>query len=229
MYVYTILTRFRLMQQVDVMVNKRSAYCSPDSAERELKHHIDVNDDTEARHLRMNVGRCSETWVNNCVAVGLSQGFIEPLEATALHIVQETIQTFVSAFTAGSHTRQHQQQFNHVINARIDGIRDYIVCHYQMSNRNDSQYWRDNVSNSKRSDSLSMIMEVWRTGGDLSAEIQRQNIQHYYPVISWYCLLAGYDAFQTDIAPASALEAKVQRHIDKLCGVFQDHSISITS
>ncbi|MBT0586454.1 tryptophan halogenase family protein [Alteromonas oceanisediminis] len=170
-----------------------SDFCCSDEAETELRKHLGLLDaDVTARHLTMNVGRCENTWVNNCIAVGLSQGFIEPLEATALHIVQETVIQFIGAFEAGHYSRQHQRQFNDVINARIDGIRDYIVCHYQVSNRNDSAYWRANTQNQHRSISLQMLLDVWQRGGDLAGEVARQQIGHYYPAISWLCLLTGY-------------------------------------
>jgi tryptophan 6-halogenase len=65
-----------------------SRYLDADTAESELRTHLGLLDtDVEARHLQMNVGRVERSWVGNCLAVGLSQGFIEPLEATALHIV----------------------------------------------------------------------------------------------------------------------------------------------
>lgn len=200
-------------------------YCSFDQAEIELRQHLGLLDaDVETRKIKMKVGRCRNTWVKNCVAIGLSQGFIEPLEATALHIVQETVQNFISAFSAGNFTDQHKQQFNQVINARIDGIRDYIVCHYHASNRADSQYWRDNTNNSKRSDSLNALLKVWQNGGDLATEINRQQIGQYYPAISWYCLLAGYERFEQMISNKSA--PQIQQHLEKLASLFVDHNQS---
>ena len=69
-----------------------SQYCTQDEAEKELREYLGIlESDVEARHLKMKVGRTQESWHNNCVAVGLSQGFIEPLEATALQFVISTI------------------------------------------------------------------------------------------------------------------------------------------
>ncbi len=202
-----------------------SDYCSPDDAERELRQHLGLLDSTvEARHLKMNVGRCENTWVNNCIAVGLSQGFIEPLEATALHIVHETVEKFISAFAAGGYSTQHQNQYNEVINARIEGIRDYIVCHFQVSNRKDTQYWRDNSENCVRSDSLKHILDVWVKGGDLTAEINRQQIAHYYPSVSWHCLLAGYDFFNHRQRDKTSPSEQVQQHIAQLTRYFKPHN-----
>ena len=75
-----------------------TAFCSPDEAETELRAHLGLLDaDTPARHLGMRVGRVSRHWNRNCVAIGLAQGFIEPLEATALLFVQRTATLLVEA------------------------------------------------------------------------------------------------------------------------------------
>ncbi|WP_124916941.1 tryptophan halogenase family protein [Alteromonas flava] len=206
-----------------------SDFCAPETAEQELRQHLGLLDgEVDVRHLTMRVGRCTNTWVNNCIAVGLSQGFIEPLEATALHIVQETVENFISAFSAGDYGAQHREQYNQVINARIDGIRDYIVCHYQASNRADSDYWQANTHNTQRSDSLNAILDVWFQGGDLTAEINRQQIAHYYPAVSWHCLLAGYDCFKSNqhAVPNAKDEAVFQR-IAELGRAFLPHQSSV--
>src|SRR5690606_854173 len=90
-----------------------SAFCSADQAETELRHHLGMLDsDQPARHLRMNVGRVAQHWHKHCLAVGLSQGFIEPLEATALHLVQETIQGFIESLEKGNYTDNFREEFN---------------------------------------------------------------------------------------------------------------------
>jgi tryptophan 6-halogenase len=131
-----------------------SAHKSADEAETELRRHLGLLDsDTPARHLKMNVGRVERSWVKNCLAVGLSQGFIEPLEATALHIVQATVEGFIEAYDAGN-----TDTFNRTIGARYDGVRDYVVAHYKMNQRSDTDYWRDNAANQNLSDSLKGVM-----------------------------------------------------------------------
>ncbi|MFL2874237.1 MAG: tryptophan halogenase family protein, partial [Pseudohongiellaceae bacterium] len=132
-----------------------SQYCSPDEAETELRAHLGVLDsDVEARHLKMKVGRAQESWSKNCLAVGLSQGFIEPLEATALQFVYSTIDQFAQALEQGDFTNEHREAFNEQMNANFEGIRDYIVLHYKTNSRSDSQYWIDNRENQKISENL---------------------------------------------------------------------------
>ena len=176
-----------------------SRYIDKDAAETELRRHLGTLDsDTQARHLSMKVGRVERSWVGNCLAVGLSQGFIEPLEATALHIVQATVEGFVAALEQSGFTPEGRDAFNARIGARYDGIRDYIVCHYRVNRRTDTQYWRENAMNQNLSDNLKAVMTSWFRGEDLSATIAELDIGKYYSSLSWHCLLAGYGTFPDD-------------------------------
>lgn len=207
-----------------------SRYTTPEDAEAELRAHLGLGDDVPARHLSMKVGRVEDTWSGNSLAIGLAQGFVEPLEATALHIVQATVEGFAAAWEAGGYTAANRDAFNQRIAARYDGIRDYIVCHYRMNRRSDTAYWRDNAANDALSDSLKAIMTCWFTGKDLEREIADQGIAGYYPATSWHCLLAGYGQFPDD-ARIHAPEPAALRHdmaaIDELLRRaalnFRDH------
>lgn len=174
-----------------------SKYCSADQAETELRQRLNLMDsDIEARHLKMRVGRVKKSWNKNVLAVGLAQGFIEPLEATALALIQQTTSLFAHYFLQGNYSNKYETLFNQRINEQFDGTRDYIVAHYQTNSRNDTEYWRDCRANQKDiSDSLKRIFECWSTGEDLAEEITHQKIESFYPVSSWYCLLAGMGMF----------------------------------
>ena len=174
-----------------------SAYTTADEAERELRSFTGVGESAqvEARHLKMNVGRVATQWQGNCVAVGLSQGFIEPLEATALLLVQYTVQTFIWALESGNFTDQKRDVFNEAVNVRFDAVRDYIMTHYLVNSRTDTDYWLDNANNDKISRSLYDVISTWTAGKNLTDEIKRQKIEDFYPSTSWHCLLAGYGIY----------------------------------
>jgi len=213
-----------------------SGYCSADEAETELRAHLGLLDSlVEARHLKMRVGRIAESWSGNCLALGLSQGFIEPLEATALHIVQATVEGFLRAWRDGDYTPKHRDTFNRTIAARYEGIRDYIVCHYRVNCRADTDYWRANAANDDLSDSLKAILTCWFTGGDLEEEIARQDIAKYYAPLSWHCLLAGYGQFpdpkrmRTRVqAPATDMAA-IDAFIANKAQEFPAHEAALTT
>jgi len=170
-----------------------SRYIDPEDAAAELRDHLGLSPETEVRQLQMKCGRIERSWVKNCLAVGLAQGFLEPLEATALHIVLATVGTFLDAWEA-----DRQDAFNAAIARRYEGIRDYLVGHYRTSQRRDTDYWRDATSTDALSDSLKGIMTAWFTGGDLEQEVLRQGIAGYYAAASWHCMLAGYGNFPDD-------------------------------
>ncbi len=188
-----------------------SQYTTPDEAETELRTHLGIlESDVEARHLKMKVGRTEQTWCNNCVAIGLSQGFIEPLEATALQFVYSTIDEFSTAFEEGKFTNQYREDFNERMNKNFEGIRDYIVLHYKTNSRNDTQYWIDNRENQNLSDNLKEMLNVWYGIEDLEAALTRLNIGQYYSQRSWTCLLAGMGIFPRQENLSAADEANMQ-------------------
>lgn len=173
-----------------------SRYISDEEAEAELRAAIGMEDsDQPARFLHMNVGRVENSWTRNCLATGLSQGFIEPLEATALHIVIATALDFAQAYEAGGFTAQHRDAFNAGTAARYEGIRDYIVAHYRLNQRTDTQYWRDNAANQNLSDGLKAMMTAWFTHQDMAAANSEAYRQAYYSQMSWHALFAGYGTF----------------------------------
>lgn len=173
-----------------------SSFVDAEAAERELRTHLNLSDgDGECRHLKMRVGQLDKHWHKNCLALGLSQGFIEPLEATALHLVQICIEFFMSKYEEGQFSKQHQVEYNRKINERFERVRDYIVAHYKLNTRSDSEYWKANRENNYLSNSLLHILDVWFKRGDLVKEIERQNLDSHFDAISWHCLLAGYGAF----------------------------------
>jgi hypothetical protein len=132
----------------------------------------------------MRIGRLSQSWTGNCLAIGLAQGFLEPLEATALHLVQATVEGFIAAWSDGGFTPRHRDRFNATINARYDGIRDYLVAHYRLNRRRDTDFWRDNAAHDHLSDALKTVMSAWFTGGDLVATIRDLGIAGYYAPLS---------------------------------------------
>jgi glycine/D-amino acid oxidase-like deaminating enzyme len=208
-----------------------SSFCTADQAEEEFRRHLGLLDaETGARHLKMRVGRVERHWAGNCLAIGLSQGFIEPLEATALHLVQETVVGFIENYEAGGFTARHQQRFNDSVNERFENVRNYIVCHYRVNSRSDTDYWRENASNERLSQSLRSVLETWVGSKNLSDELDRQDIDKYYPSISWHCLLAGYGLYPTEdqLQPGNDFAKKfklpVIRDFIRRCGMnFRPH------
>lgn len=171
-------------------------FISADQAETEFRKHLgNAATDKPARHLKMRVGRIDNHWKKNCLAVGLSQGFIEPLEATALAIVQSTLENFVDRFDQGEITPVIISSYNQYINALMDGIRDYIVTHYYLNTRTDTDYWKACREDCKLSDSLASLIATWDANEDFTEALLTQQRERIYKPVSWFCILAGMGRF----------------------------------
>jgi hypothetical protein len=171
-------------------------FISADHAETEFRAHLGLLDsDIEARHLQMNVGQVSQHWYKNCVGLGLSQGFIEPLEATALHLVQTSVERFIEEYEAGHFSNKRQDNYNNIINENFERVRDYIVAHYKLNTRDDSEYWRANRNNEHISKPLLQLLDVWFRRGDLTQHLKENGHASHFSATSWHCLLSGYGAY----------------------------------
>ncbi|HUX74744.1 MAG TPA: tryptophan halogenase family protein [Steroidobacteraceae bacterium] len=210
-------------------------FCSPDAAERELREHLGLlNADTPARHLKMKIGRMAEHWRKNCLAVGLSQGFIEPLEATALLFIQQTAETFVEVITQGDCSDSAHQRFNARVNEHFEGTRDYIVTHYKTNSRADTDYWRENATNLRLSDPLKQLLSLWMSGKGIAPAVREQALGKGYPVFSWYALMAGMGIFP-DAAELRAPRgeegafrlAEIDDLLDRSAANYPDHAATL--
>ena len=185
-----------------------SAHASADAAETELRAHLGLLDaDVPARHLKIRTGRHARHWHRNCVAIGASQGFVEPLAATALMSVQRAAASFVDVLERGDLGEAARAAFNDGLNARADGDRDYLVAHYKSSARADTDYWRANAANGALSEPLRALMHAWFSARPIAPGIENGSIGIGHPVLSWYGLLAGAGLFPTpDPARAAAVQ-----------------------
>lgn len=175
-----------------------SDFITASDAEAELRRTLKLSDsvDVNARHLKMRIGRLEQHWFKNCLAVGLSQGFIEPLEATALMLVQFTLQRFVECFDKqGRSADIAQSKYNQGLNQTFDGVRDYIVAHYKLNTRSDSEYWIANRENKQVPEALTAILSAWDNGQDVEQVLSTLRNDLVYLRPSWYCILSGMGRF----------------------------------
>lgn len=208
-----------------------SDFVGDDEAERELREHLGAAaEGATARRLRMRVGRVGQHWRQNCVAIGLSQGFIEPLEATALMLIQLSVEQFIADLQGDGFGRGRQAAYNARVNAMFDGVRDYVVAHYQLNTRRDSDYWRANRAHRNISDRLASLLDVWDRGGDFEAELERHGAALMYLRPSWYCLFAGMGRFPADLraAPHTLTGAQARQRLQQMARPFGSHRRHLT-
>ena len=168
-------------------------YTSVEDAEKELRDLIgEAAKDLSALHIKLQVGRVSEHWKNNCVAIGLSQGFIEPLEATALGLTQFSINRFVTHFARGEYQPSYRDHFNNIVNEAFDCTVDYIQMHYKLTSREDTQYWRDCRANENTSNTMRSVIAGWDSSSTDFVSVLKEHVHRSsYAPYSWYCILSG--------------------------------------
>lgn len=119
-------------------------FCTPEDAETTLRQFAAPGrDDLEANHIRMRIGRNRRSWVRNCVAIGLSSGFVEPLESTGIFFIQHGVEQLVRHFPDQRWDPALAEAYNTRVNHVIDGVKEFLVLHYRAAQRDDTPYWKE--------------------------------------------------------------------------------------
>ena len=119
-----------------------SKFWSRDEAEAKLRGNLEGELVTDPRPIKFQTGTRRRHWVKNCVAVGLSSGFMEPLESTSIHLIQRSIVRFMQMFPSDGVRQPDIEEFNNQMKFEIENIRDFIILHYHVTNRTDTPFWR---------------------------------------------------------------------------------------
>jgi flavin-dependent dehydrogenase len=116
----------------------------------------------EPRIIPMRIGRVRNQWVKNCVAIGLAGGFIEPLESTAIHMVDHAARWLAENLPGKDMSPPLRDRYNRQMGRVYDEVLDFICLHYKLGNRTDDQYWIDARTEMKIPDRLAENLEVWK-------------------------------------------------------------------
>lgn len=118
-----------------------SKFLSDDEARSTLMRNLTGEPITEPRQLRFTTGRRKKAWHKNCVAIGLSSGFLEPLESTSIHLVTTALLRLMKLFPFGGNTALLAEQYNREVQLEAETIRDFIILHYHLTTRDDNPFW----------------------------------------------------------------------------------------
>ena len=117
-------------------------YMSDEEAEKLLLSQLDGKPLAEPKVVPFRTGRRRKQWNKNVVSIGLSSGFFEPLESTNIHLIQTAAIRLVKFFPHNGINIEEVNEFNRQSKIEAEGIRDFIILHYKLNNRNDSEFWR---------------------------------------------------------------------------------------
>ena len=118
----------------------------------------------EPKLIRFRTGRRRKSWNKNCVAVGLSSGFLEPLESTSIHLIMTSITRILQLFPKENICSSIVDEFNCQAESEIKRIRDFVILHYSLTEREDSPFWRY-CKNMDIPDELSHRLKLFKESG----------------------------------------------------------------
>lgn len=209
-----------------------SDFISDEKAEEALIKNLDGALLADPRKLRFVTGKRRKLWNRNCVAIGLSGGFLEPLESTSIYLIQEGITKLLEHFPHTMKFDIDSEEYNRLMDLEFERIRDFLILHYNATERNDSEFW-NYVRTMRIPDSLAEKMELFRARGRVAA------YDHgLFLVPSWLAVYFGqrvipeaYD-WRVDQIPTAEVKKHLlglRGHMKKAVSHMPDHAAFIAS
>lgn len=169
-----------------------SNYMDDDTARDILMENLDAEPITEPRQLRFTTGKREKFWHKNCVGLGLASGFMEPLESTSIHLVQAGLGRLIDLFPTKDFTQVDTDVYNERTHFEFDSIRDFLILHYNATERDDSDFW-NYCRTMDTPDSLKHKIDLWRSHGRFF-----RNDDELFVVPSWIQVLVGQNIVPED-------------------------------
>jgi len=187
-----------------------SAHISDEDAQRVLLDNLEGEPLAEPRRLSFTTGRRKMAWNRNVVSLGLSSGFVEPLESTSIHLVQAGIARLINVFPDRRFNPLERDEYNRNMKKGFEWVRDFIILHYKATKRDDSEFWKRCRSIDIPAE-LSERIEHFRNKGRIFAE----GVE-LFPVTSWVAVMMGQHIVPEDYDPVvDGLD------VDKVAGAME--------
>jgi tryptophan halogenase len=189
-----------------------SAHAGREEAEALLLANLEGEALAEPRHLGFTAGRRRLAWNRNVVTLGLSSGFVEPLESTSIHLVQSGIAKLLALFPDRRFDPVERDEYNRQMKDVFEDVRDFVILHYKATRRDDSRFW-EYCRTMDVPDSLAAKLDLWRSKGRLFREGRE-----LFGTASWVAVLLGQGVAPQEQEPAvGALdEAMIAEAMDKM-------------
>jgi tryptophan halogenase len=162
-----------------------SKFMSDDEAVSTLLANLDGAPTDEPRILRFKSGRRKKYWIKNCVALGLSAGFMEPLESTAIHLVQSGIAKLLTMFPDRGFAQADIDRFNRTSTTEWEQVRDFLIMHYNLTERDDTPFW-NHCRTMDVPESLKEKYRIFESYG----RVFREN-EELFNDTSWFAVMVG--------------------------------------
>lgn len=175
-----------------------SAHLAQSEAEELLLSNLEGEPLAQPRHLSFTAGRRRLAWNPNVVSLGLSSGFVEPLESTSIHLVQSGIAKLLSLFPDRRFNPVEREEYNRQMQEVFEDVRDFIILHYKATRRDDSEFW-NYCRTMAVPDNLASKLELWRAKGRLFREGRE-----LFGTASWVAVLLGQGIVPAEQEPAAS-------------------------
>lgn len=156
--------RIPLQNRVGNGIVYNQQFLSDDEALSTLQANLSGQTLTEPRQLRFKTGRRKKAWHKNCVSIGLSCGFLEPLESTSIHLITTALLRLMKLFPFGGNSTMLAEHFNRETQLELETVRDFIILHYHLTQRDDHPFWI-HYKNMDIPESLSHRMKMFHENG----------------------------------------------------------------
>ncbi len=182
-----------------------SEFMGDEEAERILMANLEGEPFAERRVIRFTTGRRQQSWSHNVVCLGLSSGFLEPLESTSIHLIQNGIQRLLALFPDKQISPLERDEYNRGMKDLYEDVRDFIVLHYKATERGDTPFWRY-VRDMPIPETLERKIGLWKLHG----RVFREGAE-LFGTTSWVAVMLGQNVWPNRHDPiADTLdEAKV--------------------
>jgi len=174
-----------------------SEHLADDDAQRLLLDHLEGEPLADPRRLSFTTGRRKLAWNRNVVSLGLSSGFVEPLESTSIHLIQSGIAKLIALFPDRRFNPVERDEYNRQMQDVFEDVRDFIVLHYKANRRDDSELWKYCAA-MDIPDSLESKMDLWRSKGRLFREGKE-----LFATASWVAVMLGQGIVPDEHEPAA--------------------------
>jgi tryptophan halogenase len=190
-------------------------YASELISDEEVAETLLANLDGEAmadpRPVRFRPGRRLKSWDKNVIAIGLSSGFLEPLESTSIHLIQTAVHRLLAMFPSTGFSQADIDEYNRQARTEYEDVRDFIIAHYKVTRRTGDPFW-DHVRTMEVPDSLNERLELFRSSG----RFFKHNAQELFAEESWVQVLLG-QGFEMQADPVTQFVAD-----EELSGFLSD-------
>jgi len=141
-----------------------NSFTDEEAAQKTLLSNLDTKAIADPRLLKFVTGRRKKFWHKNCVSLGLASGFLEPLESTSIHLIQSNVSRLIELFPTNAFDESHETEYNRQVGHEYELIRDFLILHYHLTQRDDAEFWRY-CANMSVPDSLQQKMTLAEEAG----------------------------------------------------------------